>query len=441
MSIESLQIKRNKEVYNSKEQAINGLNEVSSKLKDGELVLSRYWNEEGSLETLIGVETVTNDTNHIVYLDSFTDISGKEIKASATTVTQDITVAGGPLAEYIQDTIPTISAGTNIQDLLFSLFCQELYPTITSSNSKQGNVTASINAPTLTVKNGSTVVSTNASLEVGTKLSATTISFNGNSRANASASTVNGMTYGYSTSNNNTQEHTESTITKQPTTGHNTTSIAKLTCTINSGFTSAASYTVSGANITSLSKSNYSLGAITDGTNKITVSVTGQSIQYSISGISSVYPCSNLGNTKSNLKTTAVEQVAKTSTTQPTNSTTFTINGVRYGFHGKVDESTTITSNVIRNLTKITASTITEIKASGTTVIKYIVAIPQTWDKEITYVEDNFNHYGITNSYKLSSTSVLVTDASGGNATAYDIYIYTSAIADDINHTITLGNK
>lgn len=439
--IKNLQIKRNRTIYQDKNNAINALNNIKNDLKDGEIVLSRYY-VNGNIETLIGVKTINGNTHNINYLDSFADLSGSEIQASTTKITSDIPVAGGPLADLVSDKIQTITAGTDIQALLFDLFCEELYPTITSSNSKQGNVTASINAPTLTVKNGSTVVSTNASLEVGTKLSATTISFNGNSRANASASTVNGMTYGYSTSNNNTQEHTESTITKQPTTGHNTTSIAKLTCTINSGFTSAASYTVSGANITSLSKSNYSLGAITDGTNKITVSVTGQSIQYSISGISSVYPCSNLGNTKSNLKTTAVEQVAETSTTQPTNSTTFTINGVRYGFHGKVDEDTTITSDVIRELTnKMTTASASTITATGTTVIKYIVAIPQTWDKKITYVEDNFNHYGITNSYKLSSTSVRVTDASGGNATAYDIYIYTSAIADDIKHTITLGNK
>ena len=350
-------------------------------------------------------------------------------------------MAGGPLAEYVKDKIPTISAGTNIQDLLFSLFCEELYPSISASNSKKGAVTASIKTPTVTLKT-TTSVSNNASIEVGTAISATTISFNGNSNANVSASTVTGMTYGYSLNNDKSKYSDDNNITKQPTSGYVSTSIAKLQCTINNGFTGGEGFTLSGTNVASLSKSNYSLGVVNDGTNRITVAVTGQQISYSISGISSVYPCSNLGNTKADCKTTAVDAVSTTATTAPSTSTTFTINGVRYGFHGKVDESDTIDSAKIRTLTnKMTTATANTITVSGTSVIKYIVAIPQTWNRKITHVKNNANQYEITGSYSLSSTSVSVTDASGGNAKAYDIYIYTSAIADEINHTITLGNK
>jgi hypothetical protein len=436
--IKNLQIKRNRTIYQDKNNAINALNNIKNDLKDGEIVLSRYY-VNGNIETLIGVKTINGNTHNINYLDSFADLSGSEIQASTTKITSDIPVVGGPLADLVHDKIQTITAGTDIQALLFDLFCEELYPT--NYKSQKGNVTARINAPTLILKTSASTLTNNISLEVGTKVSATTISFNDNSIANMTASTVTGMIYGYSNNDDNDKDSSDDSISKIPTTAHNTTSVAKLVCTINSGFVSGTGFTLSGNVVTSLTETNRSLGVIDDGTNKITVSVTGQPISYSISGISSVYPCSNLGNTDSNYKTNAVDSVSLTATTAPTASNTFTITGVRYGFHGKVGEDTNITSVVIRSLTKITASTITEITASGDGVKKYIVAIPQKWIKKITYVKDNSNQYDITNSYRLSSTSVSVTDASGGKATAYDIYIYTSDIADNINHKITLGNK
>lgn len=436
--IKNLQIKRNRIIYQDKNNAINALNNIKNDLKDGEIVLSRYY-VNGNIETLIGVKTINGNTHNINYLDSFADLSGSEIQASTTKITSDIPVAGGPLADLVSDKIQTITAGTDIQALLFDLFCEELYPT--NYKSEKGNVTARINAPTLILKTSASTLNNNTSLEVGTKVSATTISFNGNSIANMTASTVTGMIYGYSNNDDNDKDSSDDSITKQPSTSITTTSKASLKCEL-TGFSESAFEKIEQSGNTTPSKNNFNLGAVKDGDNTIKISITGQTIQYSISGISSVYPCSNLGNTDSNYKTNAVELVSSTATTAPTASSTFTINGVRYGFHGKVDESTTITSDVIRELTnKMTTASASTITVSGTTVIKYIVAIPQKWERKITYVEDNFNHYGITNSYKLSSTSVSVADASGGNETAYDIYIYTSAIADDIKHTITLGNK
>ncbi len=437
--IKNLQIKRNRTIYQDKNNAINALNNIKNDLKDGEIVLSRYY-VNGNIETLIGIKTINGNTHNINYLDSFADLSGSEIQASTTKITSDIPVVGGPLADLVGDKIKTITAGTDVQTLLFNLFCEELYPT--NYKSQKGNVTASINAPTLTLKTSSILLNNNISLEVGTKVSATTISFSGNSIANMTASTVTGMTYGYSNNDDDSKDSSDNSISKMPNTGHNESSIAKLKCTINSGFIDGEEFTLSGNDITELSVTNHDLGVIDDDTNQITVSVTGQPIHYSIDSISSVYPCSNLGNTDSNYKTNAVDSVLLTATTAPTASSTFTINGVRYGFHGKVDEETTITSDNIRNLTNISATTISTIKVENTNVNKYIVAIPKTWNREITKVFDDNSNTVITDIYILQNDSVDVNDKNGANPKPYDIYIYKPATtADKVNHTITLSVK
>ena len=108
---------------------------------------------------------------------------------------------------------------------------------------------------------------------------------------------------------------------------------------------------------TVLEKTNCNLGHIVEGDNTIKVTITGQPISYTIEEINSVYPCSNIGNTKEELKTKKIES-QDSETIAPTNSNTKTIVGVRYGFYGMLNETQketfSYTSNEIRNLTSLT---------------------------------------------------------------------------------------
>ena len=80
---QSLQIKRNKNIFQTKEDAVNHLNSLVNKLEDGEIVLCRYFNDN-TVQTLIGFQTkygIVNENtseneivNTITYLDSFSEV-------------------------------------------------------------------------------------------------------------------------------------------------------------------------------------------------------------------------------------------------------------------------------------------------------------------------------------------------------------------------------
>ena len=312
MAEQSLQIKRNKEIFTTKEDAINHLNSLVDKLQYGEIVLWRYFNGE-TIQTLVGFETkyeITNSNSQqkevvsaIAYIDSLKKMGkgfyydtndvlqlnlgsgltvdqnnaiqlvlGKGLKidndskvdvkinsnvtnflqvdddglkvgnmgANVTITTEPILVMGGPLAtDKVQAVlpktddeaqIPYIAANTNLQELLIRLFCNEMYPSISSANVQQGNVTARIHPPLLQLSQTATT------LEVGTYISATTISFNDNSIAISNPSMISGLTYGYSFENNNQKESTDTFILREPTTGFVTTATTQMVCAL-TGFT------------------------------------------------------------------------------------------------------------------------------------------------------------------------------------------------------------
>lgn len=492
MAEQSLQIKRNKNIFDTKDDAVQHLNSLINKLDDGEIVLCRYFNNE-TIQTLIGFETIYNEQRSIAYLDSFSEVgdgfmrddngilqlrlgnglkidenhnldvkidntvtnflevntngmSVQEMNANVTKTTEDILVMGGPLATDDVKAIlpkttdgaenPYIAADTNLQELLLKLFCKEMYPTISSSNSKQGNVTAYINAPTITLTNTKTV------LEVGTYISATTISFSGNSKERLTASTVSGLTYGYSNTNDNVKDSSDTSITKTPTTNIVTSSTATMSCNL-TGFTVSKFNDITGTTIGNIQKNNFNLGQVIEGENKIKVSITGQTISYVIDAIDTVYPCSNIGNTSGTIKTTKVD-VKSGTTTAPTSSTTKTITGVRYGFYGKVKKTTTtFNSDIIRKLDHtITSSTTTQIDLDENDIDQFVVAIPQIWNKEISEVFDPASKQIITNTYELQSTHCNVEGLNNYTAAKYDIYIYKpQRTAESMKHQITLGNK
>ena len=85
MATHNLQLKRNKNIFSTKEEALNHLNSLVNKLEDGEIVLCRYFNNE-TIQTLIGFETkyeITNEETQekevisaIAYVDSFSEVGG-----------------------------------------------------------------------------------------------------------------------------------------------------------------------------------------------------------------------------------------------------------------------------------------------------------------------------------------------------------------------------
>lgn len=508
MAEQSLQIKRNKNIFTTKEDAVNHLKSLVEKLDDGEIVLCRYFNGE-TIETLVGFETKTNDNASIVYVDTFNQL-GKglsydskniininvgdglqiddnnnvtlnlsnglqitnhklavklneqnnvknfltvdgdgmkvvEMDTNVTSTTERILVNGGPLAELAKDFFPKdsnnnpyIEKDTNLQDLLFKLFCKEEYPTVTSGNSIQGNVTASIDKPIITL-------STTGNVEVGTSITVTA-KFKGVSTANTTNSIVSGLTYGYSTSHNNKREHSSTTINKIPSVNRVQTSNMIMSCAL-TNFTGTKFNNISQSGDTLPSISGYTLGQVKPGVNTITVSITGQPYTYSIDAINTVYPCSNIGKTSGDLKTTKVE--AKSGTTEiPFNTASESVTGVRYGYYGIITDNPEVvgqetfeyTSANIRKLTALTSKKTFTIQ--GDNVGRVIIAIPTSWNAEIDKITDSeqmgTDLFGSETGYSTTNVkTIAVHGANNYQAENYKVYTYDPQSPISINQTIT----
>jgi hypothetical protein len=124
--------------------------------------------------------------------------------AETVKTTDEILVAGGPLADLLNKAgINSISSDTSMQDLFISLFTKELWPT--NLVFKEGTVSAAITAPSFTLSS-TNLVEVGATVTIGkTTLSAATMS--------TTARTYSGFTYGYSSTNDNTKDSSNTTIT------------------------------------------------------------------------------------------------------------------------------------------------------------------------------------------------------------------------------------
>lgn len=134
--------------------------EFTWNINDGESVKKDYIAVSDLAKTYIagkGIEI--SATNEI----SVTEIDTDQVKVSET-----IPVAGGPLATYLNNAgITEIDANTDMQSLLFTLFCKEQWPTTVSFS--EGTVSSTMPAPTVSV----TLDGANQSgktLEVGTEV-------------------------------------------------------------------------------------------------------------------------------------------------------------------------------------------------------------------------------------------------------------------------------
>jgi hypothetical protein len=124
--------------------------------------------------------------------------------AETVKTTDEILVAGGPLADLLNKAgINSISSDTSMQDLFISLFTKELWPTNLAF--KEGTVSAAITAPSFTLSS-TNLVEVGATVTIRkTTLSAATMS--------TTARTYSGFTYGYSSTNDNTKDSSNTTIT------------------------------------------------------------------------------------------------------------------------------------------------------------------------------------------------------------------------------------
>lgn len=239
--------------------------------------------------------------------------------------TDAIPVAGGPLADLLNKAgINSISPDTSMQDLFVSLFTKELWPT--NLVFKEGTVSAAIAAPSFTLSNTG-LVEVGATVTIGkTTLSAATMS--------TTARTYSGFTYGYSSTNDNTKDSSNTTITVNASNAALNSVNYTMKRTTNGSVENATANT-NPAQVTLDSKTFKAI----EGTNTVKVDITGPTANATFASMPVYYACSNLGKTNEEHKTEPKDTTTKTSTI-PSNSKTLNVTGV-YPYYTNKDNITT----------------------------------------------------------------------------------------------------
>lgn len=238
--------------------------------------------------------------------------------------TDEILVAGGPLADLLNKAgINSISPDTSMQDLFISLFTKELWPT--NLVFKEGTVSAAIAAPLFTLSS-TNLVEVGATVTIGkTTLSAATMS--------TTARTYSGFTYGYSSTNDNTKDSSNTTITVNASNAALNSVNYTMKRTTNGSVENATANT-NPAQVTLDSKTFKAI----EGTNTVKVDITGPTANATFASMPVYYACSNLGKTSEEHKSVAKDTITKTSST-PSNSKTLNVTGV-YPYYTNKDNIT-----------------------------------------------------------------------------------------------------
>lgn len=239
--------------------------------------------------------------------------------------TDAIPVAGGPLADLLNKAgINSISPDTSMQDLFVSLFTKELWPTNLAF--KEGTVSAAIAAPSFTLSS-TNLVEVGATVTIGkTTLSVATMS--------TTARTYSGFTYGYSSTNDNTKDSSNTTITVNASNAALNSVNYTMKRTTNGSVENATANT-NPAQVTLDSKTFKAI----EGTNTVKVDITGPTANATFASMPVYYACSNLGKTSEEHKSVAKDTITKTSST-PSNSKTLNVTGV-YPYYTNKDNITT----------------------------------------------------------------------------------------------------
>ena len=245
-----------------------------------------------------------------------------DLKTKNVEVSESIPVAGGPLASLLNAKgINTIDAGMSMQDLLFTLFCQEQWPN-PAAKYAYGTLYSVMSAPTSSYSNNGKVVEIGSTQSIG-KVSGKKAGYgnSSSSKQNGSAPqlTFDNFTWGYRTERG---KGTATASETNPSAVNATVTTNDVTYTLSRAYTnfdnSSAEDSTSGADGSALYFDAEDLVAKL-GENKVvyTLSVSGQVHSATVAAPSVYYAMSNLGNTdKTTNGVASAQQVVDATTTK-----------------------------------------------------------------------------------------------------------------------------
>lgn len=420
------------------------LNPISYKEEtytNGEKFLKFTWNTDGgSKVNVFKMDEITPvySGSSSITITGDNAIVVKEVKANQTKTAEAIPVAGGPLANLLNNAgITEIDANTDMQSLLFQLLCKEIWPE--SADFSEGSVSVSFSQPSFSLG------SENTTVEVGTEVTVGKATI---SAASTSATTRgwSGLDYGYSIADDNSKDSSDTfanaTVkTAAALSADNYTMSRSFSGFVNSANLSSSATASTDASAVSLDAMDVMVG---EGACTVTVSATCPGASVTYNEIPERYACSNLGKThnaqgevylKLDTKAEALKTCGSVSKSRERKLT-----GARYSYVGAVAGNFQATSAGVRALTK-KASTkgATNSVTAGENMTQVIIAFPSSWGK-LQQVKDN-NSLGavITDNFVLTD-NVMVEGANGYTAAAYKVYVYTSDVKlGAIDYTVSIS--
>ena len=321
-------------------ESMDTLQEIAQWIQDHPEDVTQMNEQIGEIETTLDGYTPTNTVKNAI------DELDKTISDN-TVLQEDIVVAGLSTDAGSYSNGDIIPKGTSLYEMFQKILCKELFPDNVSNESATAMV--SMNALTLKLN-----YNNNDVVEVGTLVKLLEGKTNGTSITTA-PSKIEGMTWGYSSENNNVVESEDKSILKECTASESDNTYT-ISATINSGFnadttnkilTTPEAQTGDGSAI--LNETD--LGCAVEGENKITLNATGASYSYQAEAIDKVYYCSNLGKTNEEKFNEGVNKITGV-TEKPINTTSKAVTGKYYYFFGYSEKTNCedFTSSDIRNL-------------------------------------------------------------------------------------------
>lgn len=388
-------------------------------------------------------DTLKNRKNFLK-VNSNNELEVKGMDADSTVTTDEITIAGGPLADkalmvYSDGKLPS---GTSLQDFLLSMLCVEKWPENVIVSDK---FVATIPSITLEVKDVDTKLANNASVEIGTVITLNEIRKK-ESEATQSI-TVDTMDYGYKIGVDG--EHSNDTVYTQEL----VPIVSDETVTIKLEFTGITNDTIEDSVSSKIDEMSLT---VVDGVNTIKCTQEGKTYKASADvSEDSIYVATNLMNYyKEDKNSDNIVNIVTPSKwvegteIKATKTASFTINGKRNSFYGYITETPVpvkdINSTIVRDLQYKTLSigNSFEIVTEDDTR-EIVIAIPSSLSKKISKVTDrNASEAVITGNFLNDggpSRVVSVESANGFDSADYDLWVWTPATSLDANvYTITL---
>jgi hypothetical protein len=351
-----------------------------------------YLNVNDFAKAYIGSDSISiNDAN---------EISVVKVDADKAKTTDAIPVAGGPLASLLNGAgITEIAPGTNMQDLLMSLFCKVEYPgdgTIAGTTGTNGTMKVTLAEPSFTLSNSGTTV------EIGTVCTLSKVTIPSAAVPEVKAyPKVTGFKYGYSAADDNTRDSASTEIVgtlaegvSPSLTSDNYTMKIDYTNFIYAADSTVGTAGTAAADVKDIANSDYSAVkydgdklAVVNGTNSVKVDITGPKAVGSFAAIEPHYACSNTKKTRSGENagegvyhvSTKLAAASDVKSNASSNTKTLSVTGAYKYFIGyyrdlPFDEKT-YTSTSIRNNAENGGDCVNSGFVNGTS-INYTITVP-----------------------------------------------------------------